>query len=67
MDLGRNNIFSRAPPMFDDKNYQASAIRIQPYIEDCDYWEVIKQCYDIAPSPDNPKIHDQYLQGGVYQ
>ncbi|XP_022152365.1 uncharacterized protein LOC111020109 [Momordica charantia] len=57
MELGSNNLSSLAPPVFDGENYQAWAIRIQAYMEGCNYWEAIEQDYEIAPLPDNPTMH----------
>ncbi|XP_038889285.1 uncharacterized protein LOC120079188 [Benincasa hispida] len=57
MELGSNSLSSLAPPVFDGENYQAWTIRMQAYMEGCDYWEAIEQDYEIAPLPDNPTIH----------
>ena len=40
--------------MFDGENYQAWTIRMQAYMEGCDYWEAIEEGYEIAPFLDNP-------------
>ncbi|XP_038889190.1 uncharacterized protein LOC120079069 [Benincasa hispida] len=57
MESGSNSLSSLVPLVFDGENYQAWAIRMQAYMEDCDYWEVIEQDYEIAPLPDNPTIY----------
>ncbi|XP_038890290.1 uncharacterized protein LOC120079908 [Benincasa hispida] len=57
MELGSNSLSSLAPLVFYSENYQAWAIRMQAYMEGCNYWEAIKQDYEIVPLPDNPTIH----------
>ncbi|XP_022157914.1 uncharacterized protein LOC111024525 [Momordica charantia] len=57
MELGSNNLSLLAPPVFDGEIYQTWAIRIQAYMEGCDYWEAIEQDYEISPLPDNPTMH----------
>ncbi|XP_038902321.1 uncharacterized protein LOC120088957 [Benincasa hispida] len=57
MKLRSNSISLLAPPVFDGENCQTWAIRMQAYMEGCDYWEAIEQDYEIAPFPDNPTIH----------
>ncbi|TYK04971.1 DUF4219 domain-containing protein/UBN2 domain-containing protein [Cucumis melo var. makuwa] len=57
MELGSNSFNSLASPMFDGENYKAWAIRMQAYMEGCDYWDAIEQDCEIAPLPDNPTLN----------
>ncbi|XP_048139602.1 uncharacterized protein LOC125316165 [Rhodamnia argentea] len=56
MEAG-SSVFSVAPPVFDGENYQAWAVRVQAYLEGCDFWEAVEQDYEVAPLPDNPTIN----------
>lgn len=49
MELGSSNLSSLALPVFDGENYPAWAIRMQAYLEVCDYWVGIEQDYDVSP------------------
>ncbi|XP_061348972.1 uncharacterized protein LOC133294328 [Gastrolobium bilobum] len=46
-----------APPAFDGENYQACAVRMQAYIEGCDFWEAVEEDYEVAPLLENPTIN----------
>ncbi|KAA3458791.1 kinesin-like protein KIN-7K, chloroplastic [Gossypium australe] len=46
-ELGSSNLSVLAPPVFDRENYQAWVVRMQVYTESYDYWEVVKQNYEI--------------------
>ncbi|XP_048140232.1 uncharacterized protein LOC125316265 [Rhodamnia argentea] len=56
METG-SSVFSMTPPVFDGENYQAWAVRMQAYLEGCDFWEAVEQDYEVAPLPDNPTIN----------
>ena len=45
-----------APPVFDGKNYQACAVRMEAYLNANDLWEAIEQIYEVPPLPDNPTL-----------
>ncbi|XP_010926762.1 uncharacterized protein [Elaeis guineensis] len=46
-----------APPVFDGENYQAWTVRMQAYLEGCDYWEAVEADYEIASLPENPTLN----------
>lgn len=45
-----------APPVFDGKNYQACAVRMEAYLDANDLWEAVEQIYEVPPQPDNPTL-----------
>ncbi|XP_016747159.2 uncharacterized protein [Gossypium hirsutum] len=57
MESGSSNLSILAPPVFDGENYQAWAVRMQAYMEGCDYWEVIEEDYEVTPLPKNPTMN----------
>ena len=57
MELGSNSFTSLVSPVFDGENYQAWAIRMQAYMEGCDYWKAIEQDYEVTPLSDNPTLN----------
>ncbi|KAK5812690.1 uncharacterized protein LOC108468623 [Gossypium arboreum] len=64
MESRPSNLSILAPPVFDGENYQAWVVKMQAYIEGCDYWEVVEEDYDVTPLPNNPtmnqiKIHNE--------
>ncbi|XP_061375389.1 uncharacterized protein LOC133317538 [Gastrolobium bilobum] len=57
MEGGSSGFSAIAPPIFDRENYQAWAMRMQAYLEGCDFWESVEQDYEVAPLPKNPTIN----------
>ncbi|XP_020266930.1 uncharacterized protein LOC109842467 [Asparagus officinalis] len=53
MEARSRNLPVLAPPMFDKENYQAWAVKMQAYMEGCDYWEAVEDDYEVAALPDN--------------
>ncbi|KAH1047408.1 hypothetical protein J1N35_038192 [Gossypium stocksii] len=64
MESGSSNLSALAPPVFDGENYQAWVLRMQAYVEICDYWETIEENHEVTPLPNNPimnqiKMHNE--------
>ncbi|XP_017617733.1 kinesin-like protein KIN-7K, chloroplastic [Gossypium arboreum] len=57
MESGSSNLSILAPPVFDGENYQACAVRMQAYMEGCDYWEAIEGDYEVTLLPNNPTVN----------
>ncbi|XP_031392356.1 uncharacterized protein LOC116204427 [Punica granatum] len=57
MESGSSTMSALAPPVFDGENYHAWAVRMQAYMEGCDFWEAVEQDYEVAPLPNNPTIN----------
>ncbi|XP_016716634.1 uncharacterized protein [Gossypium hirsutum] len=57
MESRPSNLSILAPPVFDGENYQAWVVKMQAYIEGCDYWEVVEEDYDVTPLPNNPTMN----------
>ncbi|XP_016729262.1 uncharacterized protein [Gossypium hirsutum] len=57
MESGSSNLSISAPPVFDRENYQACAVRMQAYMEGCDYWEAIEEDYEVTLLPNNPTMN----------
>ena len=57
MEVGSSGFSAIAPPMFDGENYQAWSVRMQAYLEGCDFWEAIEEDYEVAPLLDNATIN----------
>ncbi|KAG8492161.1 hypothetical protein CXB51_009591 [Gossypium anomalum] len=57
MESGSSNMSVLTPPLFDGENYQAWVVRMQAYIEGCDYWEVVKEDYEVTPVLNNPTMN----------
>ena len=45
-----------APPLFDGKNYDLWAVRMESYLEALDLWEAVEEDYEIPPLPNNPTM-----------
>ena len=45
-----------APPVFDGKNYDLRAVRMESYIEALDLWESMEEDYNVPTLPDNPTM-----------
>ena len=57
MEAGSSSFSAIAPPMFDGENYQAWSVRMQAYLEGCDFWEAVEEDYEVAPLLDNATIN----------
>ncbi|KAL1175066.1 hypothetical protein V6Z11_A04G062600 [Gossypium hirsutum] len=57
MESGSSNMSALAPPVFDGENYQTWAVRIQAYMESCDYWEVFEEDYEVTLVLNNPTMN----------
>ena len=53
MEASSSSLSALAPPMFDEENYQAWVMKMQVYMEGCDYWEVVEDDYEVAALPDS--------------
>ena len=51
MEASSSSLFALVPPMFDEENYQAWAMKRQVYMEGCDYWEAMEDDYEAAALP----------------
>ncbi|KAK5770286.1 hypothetical protein PVK06_046436 [Gossypium arboreum] len=52
MESGSSNLSILAPPVFYGENYQAWAMRMQSYMEGCDYWEAIEEDFEVTSLSD---------------
>ncbi|KAL1148867.1 hypothetical protein V6Z11_A10G154200 [Gossypium hirsutum] len=43
--------------MFDGENYQAWVVSMQAYMEGCDYWEAVKEDYEVTPLLNNQTMN----------
>ncbi|KAK5833932.1 hypothetical protein PVK06_017798 [Gossypium arboreum] len=57
MESGSSNMSALAPPVFDGENYQTWAVRMQAYMESCDYWEVFEEDYEVTLVLNNPTMN----------
>ncbi|PKI46771.1 hypothetical protein CRG98_032843 [Punica granatum] len=57
MESGSSTMSALAPPVFDGENYHAWVVRMQAYMEGCDFWEAVEQDYEVASLPNNPTIN----------
>ena len=57
MEASSSSLSALAPPVFDEENYQAWAVKMQVYIEGCDYWEAVEDDYAVATLLDNPTLN----------
>ena len=57
MEARLSNLFVLAPPMFDKENYHAWVVKMQVYMEGCDYWEAVEDDYEVASLPYNPTLN----------
>ncbi|XP_017636057.1 uncharacterized protein LOC108478146 [Gossypium arboreum] len=57
MESRSSNLSILAPPVFDGENYQARVVRMQAYMEGCDYWEAIEEDYEVTPLLNNPTMN----------
>ena len=57
MEASSSSLFALALPVFDEENYQAWAMKMQVYMEGCDYWEAVEDDYEVAALPDNPTLN----------
>ena len=51
MEASSSSISALVPPVFDEENYQAWAMKMQVYMEGCDYWEAVEDDYEAAALP----------------
>ena len=57
MEASSSSLSALAPPVVDEENYQAWAVKMQVYMEGCDYWEVVEDDYEVAALPNNPTLN----------
>ena len=57
MVANSSSLSTLAPPVFDEENYQAWAMKMQVYLEGCDYWEAVEDDYEVAALPDYPTLN----------
>ncbi|KAI4365912.1 hypothetical protein MLD38_021851 [Melastoma candidum] len=57
MEASERGFSSTLPPMFDEENYQAWAVKMNAFLEGSDLWEAVEEDYEVAPLPDNPTIN----------
>ena len=57
MEASSSSLSALAPLVFDEENYQAWAVKMQVYMEGCDYWEAMEDDYEVAALPDNPTLN----------
>ena len=48
-----SNLSILAPPVYNKENYHAWVVKMQVYMEGCDYWEAVEDDYEVAALPDN--------------
>ena len=48
MEASSSSLSTLVQPMFDEENYQAWAMKMQVYMEGCDYWEAVEDDYEVA-------------------
>ena len=57
MEASSSSLSALAPPVFDEENYQAWGVKMQVYMEGCDYWEAAEDDYEVATLLDNPTLN----------
>ena len=57
MEASLSSLSARAPLVFDEENYHAWAMKMQVYMEGCDYWEAVEDDYEVAALPVNPTLN----------
>ncbi|XP_020254354.1 uncharacterized protein LOC109831443 [Asparagus officinalis] len=57
MEASSSGLPALAPPMFDEENYQAWAVKMQAYMEGCENWEAVEDDYEVVALPDNPTLN----------
>ena len=53
MEASLSSFSTLAPLVFDEENYQAWVVKMQVYMEGCDYWEAVEDDYEVAALLDN--------------
>ena len=57
METSSSSLSALAPLVFDEENYQAWEVKMQVYVERCDYWEAVEDDYEVVALPDNPTLN----------